>query len=59
MRCKIVRTQKFMWHNFMSSTKSQKASILHYSIDNRFKSVENWSLDCGALSVTVCHFVLF
>ncbi len=33
MRCKIVRTQKLMWRNIMRSTKSQKASILHYSID--------------------------
>ena len=33
MRCKIVRFQKLMWHNMMKSTKSQKASILHYSID--------------------------
>ncbi len=39
MRCKIMRTQKLMWHNIMRSTKSQKASVLHYSIDNRlFKS---------------------
>ena len=34
MRCKIVRFQKLMWHNMMRSTKNQKASILHYSIDN-------------------------
>jgi hypothetical protein len=27
-----VRTQKLMWHNIMRSTKSQKVSILHYSI---------------------------
>ena len=33
MRCKIMRIQKFMWRNIMSSTKSQKASVLHYSID--------------------------
>ena len=33
MRCKIVRTQKLMWHNIMRSTKSKKVSILHYSID--------------------------
>ena len=33
MRCKIVRFQKFMWRNIMRSTKSQKISILHYSID--------------------------
>ena len=33
MRCKIARTQKFMWHYIMRSTKSQKVSILHYSID--------------------------
>ena len=33
MRCKIVRFQKLMWCNMMRSTKSQKASILHYSID--------------------------
>ena len=34
MRCKIVRFQKFMWRNMMRSTKSQKVSVLHYSIDN-------------------------
>ncbi len=33
MRCKIVRTQKFMWYNIMRLTKNQKASVLHYSID--------------------------
>ena len=33
MRCKIVRFQKLMWRNMTRSTKSQKASILHYSID--------------------------
>ena len=34
MRYKIVRFQKLMWRNMMRSTKSQKTSILHYSIDN-------------------------
>ena len=33
MRCKIVRFQKLIWRNMMRSTKSQKASVLHYSID--------------------------
>ncbi len=33
MRCKIERFQKLMWRNMMSSTKSQKTSVLHYSID--------------------------
>ena len=33
MRCKIVRFQKLMWRNMMRSTKSQKVSVLHYSID--------------------------
>ncbi len=33
MRCKIVRSQKLMWRNIMRSIKSQKASILHYSIN--------------------------
>ena len=33
MRCKIVRTRKLMWRNIMRSTKSQKTSILLYSID--------------------------
>ena len=32
MRCKIVRFQKLIWRNMMRSTKSQNASILHYSI---------------------------
>jgi predicted regulator of Ras-like GTPase activity (Roadblock/LC7/MglB family) len=33
MKCKIVRIQKLMWHNIMRSTKSQKTSVLYYSID--------------------------
>ena len=33
MRCKIVRFQKLIWRNMMRSTKIQKASVLHYSID--------------------------
>ena len=33
MRYKIVRTQKLLWRNIMMSTKSQKASVLYYSID--------------------------
>ena len=33
MRCKIVRFHKLMWRNMMRSTKSQKVSILYYSID--------------------------
>ena len=33
MRCKIVRTQKLLWRNIIRSTKSQKASVLYYSID--------------------------
>ena len=36
MRCKIMRIQKLMWRNIMSSTKSQKASVLHYSINSLF-----------------------
>ncbi len=36
MRCKIVRFQKFMWRNMMKLTKSQKVSVLHYSIDDSF-----------------------
>ena len=38
MRCKIVRFQKLMWRNMMKSTKSQKVSVLHYSIDSLIKS---------------------
>jgi hypothetical protein len=38
MRCKIVRFQKFMWRNIMRSTKSQKISVLCYSIDLYDKS---------------------
>ena len=34
MKCKIVRFQKLMWRNMMRSTKSQKASVLYYSIDS-------------------------
>ena len=33
MRYKIVRFQKLVWRNMIKSTKSQKASVLHYSID--------------------------
>ena len=33
MRCKIERTQKLMWRNITRSTKSQKDSVLNYSID--------------------------
>ena len=33
MRYKIVKIQKLMWRNIMSSTKCQKIFILHYSID--------------------------
>ena len=33
MKCKIVRFQKLMWRNMIRSTKSQKTSVLHYSID--------------------------
>ena len=32
-----MKTQKFMWHNIMRSTKSQKVSVLHYSIDVKHK----------------------
>jgi hypothetical protein len=28
-----MRFQKLMWRNMMRSIKSQKASVLHYSID--------------------------
>ena len=38
MRCKIVRFQKLMWRNMIKSTKSQKVSVLHYSIDSLIKS---------------------
>ena len=33
MSYKIVKTQKLMWRNIMRSTKSQKTSVLHYSIN--------------------------
>ena len=48
MRCKIVRFQNLMWRNIMRSTKSQRTSVLHYSIDlfvyvlqNNFKIGKN------------------
>ena len=44
MRCKIVRTQKLMWRNIMRSTKSQKVSILYYSIDIIYNN-KNWVMD--------------
>ena len=34
MRYKIVRFQRLIWRNMMRSTKSQKASVLHYSIND-------------------------
>ena len=37
MRCKIMRFQKLTWRNMMKSTKSQKVSVLHYSIDVSLK----------------------
>jgi hypothetical protein len=36
-----VRTQKLMWCNIMKSTKSQKVSILHYSIDVTKLNLDN------------------
>ena len=39
MRCKIVRFQKLMWRNMIKSTKSKKASVLHYSIDIKYRFV--------------------
>jgi hypothetical protein len=41
-----VRFQKLMWHNIMRSTKSQKVSVLHYSIDIdylRNTCVDKWT----------------
>jgi hypothetical protein len=38
-----VRTQKLMWCNIMRSTKSQKASVLHYSIDSLFTKLKAFS----------------
>ena len=40
-------TQKLMWCNIMKLTKSQKVSILHYSIDKKWNSA-----DCGILGKT-------
>ena len=53
MRCKILRFQKLIWRNMMRSTKSQKGSVLHYSINivlftsikvptHQTKQVANW-----------------
>jgi hypothetical protein len=36
-----MRFQKLMWRNMMRSTKSQKASVLHYSIDFPKKQNDN------------------
>jgi hypothetical protein len=43
-----VRTQKLMWRNIMKSTKSQKASVLHYSIDGLVVDLRflGWSRRC-------------
>ena len=46
MRCKIVRFQKFMWRNMMRSTKNQKASVLHYSIDISFETLPKTQYAC-------------
>ncbi len=40
--CKIVRTQKLIRHNILRSIKSQKASVLHYSIDQSINSIKTW-----------------
>jgi hypothetical protein len=53
MRCKIVRFQKLMWRNMMKSTKSQKASVLHYSIDiDLKKAILSITINEMALSAT-------
>ena len=39
MRCKIVRIQKLIWRNIKRSTNSKKVSVLHYSIDSLWITV--------------------
>ncbi len=62
MKCKIVRTQKFMWRNFMRSIKSKKVSILHYSRDRYqcicFVMIHN-ILPLTCLEITFFSIVLF
>ena len=36
--CKIVKSQKFMCQDFMKLIKSQKVSVLYYSIDFSLKT---------------------
>ena len=52
MRCKIVKTQKLMWRNIMKSTKSQKVSVLHYSIDIEL-------INCNIVSLKIKNFNYF
>jgi hypothetical protein len=40
MGCKIVRFQNLIWRNMMRSTKSQKVSVLHYSIDDKLLIIQ-------------------
>ena len=49
MRCKIVKFQKLMWRNMIRSTKNQKVSVLHYSID----MIQNSKQHC--LDQTFCQ----
>ena len=36
-----MRFQKLMWRNMMRLTKSQKVSVLHYSIDDKLLIIQN------------------
>ena len=57
MKCKIVRFQKLMWRNMIRSTKSQKTSVLHYSIDTcDFKS-KVFDDYCLSIKIGVKHLV--
>ena len=55
MRCKIVRTQKLMWHNIIKSNKNKKVSILHYSIDTHTKLCGSINFDGAPLYHSFFH----
>ena len=48
-----MRFQKLMWCNMMKSTKSKKASILHYSIDIYiYMQTDIWGRQLGIDTIT-------
>jgi hypothetical protein len=50
-----VRIQKLMWRNIMRSIKSQKVSVLHYSIDYRLKLMELYITINNEEKIKLCY----